>query len=302
MKRITLLLFGLFFLSAQAQNKADLLNTITNQVCECLEESSPEELHNNSKQAVADCFQSSFSKNVDNAVVVYGEAAITSHEVGKEVKLEVIEKLKNECNYYAENVENTSSGQMNNGTYTAEQLALLDHLSDFACNCSSQEVENDPNHDLQQALNNCLLKAILDHKKELLDAFGDEFITSDVIGNNVGVEIGNRLITTCELFTANNKKVTEAANSTQVNNSETGVISHFVKKGDFISLTLINTHGVSIDFIVNQGFENTLGFVESIKELKKNQSEITIYYYEDEIYFKTEDVKRIVNVISDVKF
>ena len=299
MKKITLLLFGLLFLSAQAQDKEQLLTNITNEVCDCIENVDPDKLDKNVMQVLTNCVQISFSKNVDEVIEIYGTEALESAKVGEEIGLEVSTRLLENCKYYSDYLNGIADNiEIVGADYTAGQLALIDQLSDWACECSNKEVENNANVNLQNTLEMCLQQVVIKNMESLTNEFGEEILTSQNLSYNIGIDVGNKLMQTCDLFIVNN----EGAKAITKGDFVIGKVTGYKSRGDFIEITLLDLEGRQSKYVVNYGFDLASEFVSNLNELKHNETSITIYYKEGELYFKKEDVKKVVNIIEDVKF
>ena len=299
MKKITLLLFGLFFISAQAQDKEQLLTNITNEVCDCLEKADKDRLDENAMQVLTNCVQISFSKNVDDVIEIYGTEAIESAKVGEEIGLEVGTRLLENCKYYSDYLNGVADNiEIVNVDYTDEQLTLIDQLGDWACECSNKEVEKNADVNLQNTLEMCLQQVVIQNVESLTNEFGEELLANQNLMYNIGVDMGNKLMQTCDLFIANN----EGSKAIAKANFVIGKVTDYKSRGDFIEITLLDLEGRQSKYVVNYGFILASEFVSNLKDLKNNETAITIYYNEGELYFKKEDVKKVVNIIEDVKF
>ncbi len=296
MKIVVSLFFSFLLTLAQAQNKEELLNDITNEVCFCIEKVGEGKLINNPLQVVMNCVQTSFTHHVDEVIEIYGNNAIESNRVGEEIGLEVSLKLAKDCEFYKKNI--TVNTEVAGEDFTEIQLATIDRLSNWVCDCSKEEVEKDPNANLQKTLETCLEKSVSENVEQVTEVFGNEVLNDQMALHNISVEVGNKLILTCDFFTSKTLVAAQAINGLFV----TGKVSDYKSRGDFIEVTLVDLDGTQSKYVVNYGFTQASSFVSSLKELKNNDTVITIYYYKGELYFKKEDVKKVVNIIEDVKF
>ena len=141
-------------------------------------------------------------------------------------------------------------------------------------------------------------QSVMGNTEQLSEAFGDAILTDENLAYNIGVEIGRKLVMECDVFVSGIVTPIETAVKTQ---SEIGTISGS-KNGDYMSVSLTNTSGVENTFYVASAFEGGKEFLSQLNDLQKSETPVTIYYVEEELFFKTENADKSVFRIETVKY
>ncbi|MCT4623951.1 MAG: hypothetical protein N4A46_10040 [Schleiferiaceae bacterium] len=290
------LFFTVTMLFSFAQEKETVLNHMKEYMCDCLNESEVEQLKTEGDKIFENCLQNAVDKNMDDLLAVYGDEVIQSSSVGETLSLEMQNKLENDCLIYDAYAAGLSSTE--DEGYNEIQLQFIEDLSKEACDCSTEKVNDDPSAVLQSVLEECMQKTIFANIERLAEDFGSEVLTNQDKAYNIGVDIGNHLVKNCPLFNPATVGHPERSNTLILK----GMVSSFKEKGDYIMFEFKTEPGSKAEFYITHDFEGRVNFEDNLKNLKKAETEITIYYKEQEVYFESEGADKKVNTLEFVEY
>ena len=140
--------------------------------------------------------------------------------------------------------------------------------------------------------------AVVQDMEKLAEAFGNSILTDENLAYNIGVDIGRKLVMECDVFVSGIVTPIESAVKTQ---STIGKIVNS-NNGDYMSVSLETNSGEESTYYVASAFEGGKEFLSQVNALQKNETPITIYYVEEELFFKTENANKSVFRIETVKY
>lgn len=284
----------LVFLAAtlSAQNQTEVLNTVSENVCECLTSAEEGALESKPKVVLTNCINEGIDKNVDALIEIFGAGLLDGGPLTDFINTEITNRLSKNCDVYSKWSKPTGDAG-----YTKAQSAKIDELAIYACECSSQMRNAQPELSLQDILETCMQKSVMDNLSNLTNVFGEEISTDETLAYNIGIDIGNKLASECNVYLQN-----VAAQETEANiKTATGQIIS-TSKDDYVSIIVANENGEENTFYITKAFDGGVEFVDNLKTLKNDQTSITVFYIDEELYFKSEKSKRTVFRIETVDY
>ena len=288
-------IFSLFLIFAcsfsYGQSSTDVMEKLSNDVCECLKNADKNSIAHNPSTILINCTQEGKNANIDGLVKTYGSDFDSEGNLSSVLSAELIKKLEANCEAY-QNMP--KEGETSNAGYNSIQLALIEDLTLKACNCSETLDAMNPNQDLQNILENCMQRVVVDNMDKLSDAFGESILTDESVAYNIGIDIGNKLIQECDFFANGNE------NSKEVKSTAGRIVSFGTNQYDFINVQ--NNDGNENVFYISKDFEGRELFLTKRKELEENETIITIFYVQEKLRFESDKTNKSVFRIETVDY
>ena len=181
---------------------------------------------------------------------------------------------------------------------TKEQL--ISKISEGTCNCITKKDITKEN--LEMTLGLCMLEDFNKYEKDIEKYYGKNVITDESKMEALGRDVGLQMVTKCPSFLKLvMETMDEEDNETveEVVEDEPSITGKFfqIKSEQFITFTVKETSGKTVEFILLNNFDNSFLLTENI--LKTNDV-IDVYYYELEMF--DAKIKKFVTykIVSDI--
>ncbi|MEQ3662810.1 MAG: hypothetical protein ABNG98_04825 [Flavobacterium sp.] len=181
---------------------------------------------------------------------------------------------------------------------TKEQL--ISKISEGTCNCITKKDITKEN--LEMTLGLCMLEDFNKYEKDIEKYYGKNVITDESKMEALGRDVGLQMVTKCPSFLKLvMENMDEEDNETveEVVEDEPSITGKFfqIKSEQFITFTVKETSGKTVEFILLNNFDNSFLLTENI--LKTNDV-IDVYYYELEMF--DAKIKKFVTykIVSDI--
>lgn len=176
---------------------------------------------------------------------------------------------------------------------------LISKISEGTCNCITKKEITKEN--LEMTLGLCMLEDFNKYEKDIEKFYGKNVISDESKMEALGRDVGIQLATKCPSFL---KLVMENMDDEEevveeVVEEEPSVTGKFhqMKSEQFVTFSIKETSGKTVEFILLNNFDNSFLLTENI--LKSND-EIDVYYYELEMF--DAKIKKFVTykIVSDI--
>lgn len=176
---------------------------------------------------------------------------------------------------------------------------LISKISEGTCNCITKKEITKEN--LEMTLGLCMLEDFNKYEKDIEKYYGKNVISDESKMEALGRDVGIQLATKCPSFL---KLVMENMDDEEevveeVVEEEPSVTGKFhqMKSEQFVTFSIKETSGKTVEFILLNNFDNSFLLTENI--LKSND-EIDVYYYELEMF--DAKIKKFVTykIVSDI--
>jgi len=180
---------------------------------------------------------------------------------------------------------------------TKEQL--ISKISEGTCDCITKKEITKEN--LEMTLGLCMLEDFNKYEKDIEKYYGKNVITDESKMEDHGRDVGIQMATKCPSFlkmVMDNMDDEEDVEEEMIE-EEPSVTGKFfqAKSEQFITFSIKETSGKTVDFILLNNFDNSFLLTENI--LKSNDV-IEVYYYELEMF--DAKIKKFVTykIVSDI--
>lgn len=176
---------------------------------------------------------------------------------------------------------------------------LISKISEGTCNCITKKEITKEN--LEMTLGLCMLEDFNKYEKDIEKYYGKNVISDESKMEALGRDVGLQMATKCPSFL---KLVMENMDDEEevveeVVEEEPSVTGKFhqMKSEQFVTFSIKETSGKTVEFILLNNFDNSFLLTENI--LKSND-EIDVYYYELEMF--DAKIKKFVTykIVSDI--
>ena len=284
---------GLYLIS-NGQTETKLLDKFAKDVCECIENTDSKTLIDNSEATKTNCMQEGLDLNVDELLELYGSDFIDDGELSRHISDALSKRLSTDCEIYAGLNKQTNGEQ----GYNPKQAELIGELTNWACNCSNEKLRANPNQSFQDVLESCMQSAVMENTGKLTYAFSNSILSDENLAYNIGVDIGRKLVMECDVFVPG--IVTPIENAIKSQSTIGKIVGS--NDGDYLSLSVENSSEIKSEYYVASAFEGSKEFLSQLNELRNNETLITIYFIEDDLFFKSENADKSVFRIETVNY
>jgi hypothetical protein len=176
---------------------------------------------------------------------------------------------------------------------------LISKISEGTCNCITKKEITKEN--LEMTLGLCMLEDFNKYEKDIEKYYGKNVISDEskmeALGRDVGLQMATKCPSFLKLIMENMDDEEEVVE--EVVEEEPSVTGKFhqMKSEQFVTFSIKETSGKTVEFILLNNFDNSFLLTENI--LKSND-EIDVYYYELEMF--DAKIKKFVTykIVSDI--
>ncbi len=179
---------------------------------------------------------------------------------------------------------------------------LITKISESTCECiDEKEITKD---NLELTLGLCMLKDFNKYEKEIEKYYGKNVISNDEKMEVLGRDVGIQMATKCPSFL---KLIMDSVDDDESSDEAIEAVEEvepFIggkffqsKSEQFVTFSIKETSGKTVEFILLNNFDNSFLLTENI--LKSND-EVEVYYYELEMF--DAKIKKFVTykIVSDI--